>query len=442
MRDLASTCSRSRLLAAPARWPRAGAAFVCACFAANIGGAASLSEQFYVALTVAWLFDAVTAQGILRREKRRLILPTVIALAAVWCLFFTLAAEQARLIEGRATWHEAAWKMWHIAGLFVLYAVWSRGFYAAFTLLRPKQARRTAAPLWMKLLARGLAIASFAPLIFTSFNVHRTKIGNAFNPSLVKLPYEDVHFFTSDRLRLHGWWIPARVRTSRSVVVCHGVGANSGNFLDLAPFLHGAGFNVLFFDFRGHGDSQGHTVSFGWDEARDVRAACKYLQARGQTQIALYGFSMGAGAVSLSFRPGLEDERDFQKVVRAVIVDSTFAEFHPLVADQFEFLPVFVRFIFLRSLDVFSRMEIGVAPRDISPARVIPRVAPRPLLIIHGEADELIGAQQARALFAAAREPKQLQTVPGAGHCMCRAGDAPRYEKQVAAWLKQAMPER
>jgi alpha-beta hydrolase superfamily lysophospholipase len=54
------------------------------------------------------------------------------------------------------------------------------------------------------------------------------------------------------------------------VVICHGAGANRGNFIDFLSVFHTRGYNSLIFDARGHGDSDGHTCTFGLYETRDV----------------------------------------------------------------------------------------------------------------------------------------------------------------------------
>ncbi len=93
----------------------------------------------------------------------------------------------------------------------------------------------------------------------------------------------------------------------------------------------------------------------------------------------------------------------------------------------------------MKALDVYSWLEIGVSPRGILPESAIARVAPRPLLIIHGKADQLIDVSQARRLFSAAREPRQLRIIPSAGHCECRAVNPASYDKLVAGWLSGAL---
>lgn len=387
-----------------------------------------------MALPISWLLSGIGA-GIWKWDKiRHWILPIGLGSGALALAIWLVISEQARAIEGVAHADEVVWKMLHIGSVLVLFSLWAALWQWPLRNLRATRGKSVA-----RATLRVLAIAGFVPFLFATFNVHRTKIGNRFDPKTAdNLSFETIDFRAADGARLHGWWIPAARATRKTVVVCHGVGANASVFLGVAPFLHRAGYNVFSFDFRGHGDSGGHTVSFGWNEASDVRAACAYLQrGKQQNTLAIYGFSMGGAAVSLSFAPRFQEAE--YRAVRAVVLDSTFAEFEPLVERQFWMLPATWRPVLTRMIGFWSQLEIGVTPTRIAPQQVIARVSPRPLLLIHGDADQLIPLWQARRLFAAARAPKTLTIVPGAGHCLCRLIAPEAYEKRVARWLGAAL---
>ena len=98
--------------------------------------------------------------------------------------------------------------------------------------------------------------------------------------ALLGLPYSDV-LLDSEGLRLSAWYVLASKPGRPVVVLCHGLGANKQNFLPVAQTLHELDFNVVTFDFRGHGDSEGRTTTFGIKESRDVVAAFGW--ARGKT---------------------------------------------------------------------------------------------------------------------------------------------------------------
>lgn len=153
------------------------------------------------------------------------------------------------------------------------------------------------------------------PFLFTILSIHRVKYGLKFTPKQIFfLPYKNLVLKTQDGVNILAWFIE-RKKSKKSVIVCHGLGANRSNFISAIKFLADAGYNVLIFDFRGHGESEGHTCSVGIYEKWDVMAAYDYLKKRGD-QIYGVGYSMGATALLNCAASGAK----FQ----AIILDSPF----------------------------------------------------------------------------------------------------------------------
>jgi len=410
------------------RFPILTFAAVSLFFALGAFGVAAPSERIHILAPLLWLLDRFA----LRAERKPLRAPQVLAFGGGSLLLFwaysDLAQSQAREYGARADWREAMARLWLTFSLCVLYGVWSAA--TLFLLRRNLRVRRffDSPRAWpLRGLRIAFALAVFAPYVFTSLSIHRTKITNASNPqSEFGLEYQDVSFRAGDGVRLSGWFIPAK-NSRKTVLVCHGVGANKNIFIGVVPFLHRAGCNVLMFDFRGHGQSQGHTVSYGVFEARDVQAAMDYLRSRGLNDVAGYAFSMGGAALLYA----VPDVR-----FRGVVLDSTFARFAPVALAQ---MPVAARLkpAMLRISDFYSWLELGIFLGDIAPRKYIAQISPRPLLIIHGTADSLVPPDQTRENFAAAREPKELWLVPGATHCRPRLKNIPVYEKRVTAFLNR-----
>lgn len=123
-------------------------------------------------------------------------------------------------------------------------------------------------------------------------NVPRPEIGAG--PSSLGLAYEDVTLQTADAVPLAAWYIPSGNRAA--VVVLHGAGSTRSNVLPQAAVLAHAGFGVLMVDARGHGDSGGRAMDFGWHGDADLAAATAYLATRPDVdpeRIGAVGMSMG-----------------------------------------------------------------------------------------------------------------------------------------------------
>lgn len=107
---------------------------------------------------------------------------------------------------------------------------------------------------------------------------------------------EQVTFRGGDNLRLSGWYVAPQNDTV--VILLHGYGGNRADLTWHAGQLIDAGFGVLMYDLRGHGESDGLQRSYGWADVADVESAVTFLERRGVEEVGVYGFSLG-GQVAL-----------------------------------------------------------------------------------------------------------------------------------------------
>src|SRR5439155_5227312 len=81
------------------------------------------------------------------------------------------------------------------------------------------------------------------------------------NPSVFRLPYEDFEVKTEDELKIHGWWIPASRTNDQqappTILFSHGNAGNISHRLEKAMLLRKTGANLVFYDYRGYGQSEG-----------------------------------------------------------------------------------------------------------------------------------------------------------------------------------------
>lgn len=244
---------------------------------------------------------------------------------------------------------------------------------------------------------------------------------------------ESITFRTDDGLTLHGWYLcPPDPRDA--IVICHGFAMNRHELLDLAEGLRGRGHAVLLFDFRAHGASEGVRSTIGYREAGDIGAAVAWLRARPELdgrRIGVAGISMGAAATILAAAE--------QPDIAAVCADSSFATLRDVAAaglrqihrlPAFPFAPLIVRFG-----ELLTRASIGLN----RPIDAVAAIAPRPLLLIHGADDGLIPLDNARALYEAAGEPKELWVLPGLGHASAFVLATDAYLRRLDRFFARAL---
>jgi alpha/beta superfamily hydrolase len=223
-----------------------------------------------------------------------------------------------------------------------------------------------------------------------------------------------------------------------TVCLCHGIPAKSSdpNHRDyplLAERICHHGFAVLIFNFRGTGASGGNLDLLGW--TRDLKAAMDYLLTLtevNQAHLSLLGFSGGA---AVSVYVAAQDSR-----VSSVITCACPAEFGFLteVNEPQAIINHFRSIGAIRDKDFpHSAQEWIGGFRLVSPIKYVARIAPRPIVLVHGNQDETVDVSHAYKLYDKAGEPKQLIIVDGADHGL-RQND--RAMAAILDWLKSHAP--
>ncbi len=246
-------------------------------------------------------------------------------------------------------------------------------------------------------------------------------------PAARGMRYSDVSFKTSDGLTLRGWWIPGT--RDQTVVMVHGLSNNRREGLDKAGYLHQAGYNLLVFDLRGHGQSDGSGTTMGYREPADVSAAVAEARSLSPGSIALIGYSLGA-AVSV-------EEAAVNPDVTAVVEDSGFSSAGAVFMARFSEVTHLPDMPWAAAVVAFGQMDIGTSLWNVQPAAMAARLH-KPLLAIVGTADTIVPPAEGLALFKAAAGPKQLLEVPGAGHVQAYYTDNALYERTVLDFLAKS----
>ena len=254
-------------------------------------------------------------------------------------------------------------------------------------------------------------------------------------PADCHLLSETVRFEATDGLGLEGWKIAGE--PSRPwIILCHGLGSNRSDLLDIAAGLHAAGFNLFLFDFRGHGGSGGRTSSFGWQEQRDLEGALAFLSRQPDVPpqpYGLYGISMGA-AVALMVA-GRDDR------IGAVAAEGPYTNLAESISRHLRLMsPWLFTAPFHWLVFATYRIRFGVWPGRISPEESLNRLSPRPLFLIQGAEDPRMPLAWTRRMFTKAREPKTLWVIQGAGHLEGFALEPSAYLTRLAQFFDSSLP--
>jgi fermentation-respiration switch protein FrsA (DUF1100 family) len=242
-----------------------------------------------------------------------------------------------------------------------------------------------------------------------------------------------VSFLARDGTRLSGWFLPSG-NANTGVILLHGHGSNRRQMIARAQFLHGSGFAVLLYDARGQGLSEGDKVSAGWYETADLLGAIDYFQSIGFSRIGCIGASQGGATIALT-------GARLPQAVKWVILEGTYPTMRDAIDRRFrlEFkLPSWLAGALFLPL---AERRLHLSIDDIAPIKHIQEL-PCPVFVISGEIDRDTLAESTRALFAAAKEPKELWIVPGAAHVDIYGFAKAEYEKRILGFISRAQAIR
>ncbi|BBP43441.1 alpha/beta hydrolase [Thiosulfativibrio zosterae] len=252
-----------------------------------------------------------------------------------------------------------------------------------------------------------LLIAAFLVAIHISFRAPRCP--NLEQPTAYDLPFKLIAFKGLQGTLLSAWWIEAAQKSDTTVLILHGWGANKSMMLPLAKPFYAAGFNVLLIDAHNHGDSQKRGVSNMPKFAEDLNSAINWLQkhypTENQKQI-IVGHSVGAAATLLAASQDIH--------ANAFIAISSFAHPKLMMQRYLKRLDVFPGLVTL--ISSYVQWVIGYRFDTIAPVNTLQQIH-KPVLLIHGDADQVIPLSDHLLLCqAAAKQSVECLEIAGADH--------------------------
>jgi dipeptidyl aminopeptidase/acylaminoacyl peptidase len=249
------------------------------------------------------------------------------------------------------------------------------------------------------------------------------------------IPFEDVTIPSFDGTRLYGWWMGARSNTP-TVVVLHGVKKNRTDVLRAALVLRRARFNVLMFDGRGHGDSEGRYVTYGFYERRDVESAIDWLVKEKKVDrncVGLAGESMGA-AIALQVAA-------HNSWIRAVWADSPFASLRR-VTEEFARRVTRLPGAVLNPV-VWTTIQVAnyrgkFDVHSVDPLALAARIK-CPVYLVHGTADQVIATSHSESIYEALGGEKELWFVEGARHARAIRHARSEYSDRLTRFFRERL---
>ncbi len=239
-------------------------------------------------------------------------------------------------------------------------------------------------------------------------------------PASWGLKFEPIHFKSADGTPLHGWFIPPKGQAAKSakatVVFSHGNAGSISYHIGFCAWLAEAGYNVIMYDYRGFGKSGGSVDRRGM--INDVKAAFAYALTRTDIdarKLISYGHSLG-GAQSVT---ALAETP--VKGLRAIIIDGAFASYQAMARV------------------IGGDLGASLITDELAPKDFVSKLAPVPLLVVHGTRDEVVPVSQGRQLYESASQPKTLFEVKTGQHGTALSDDNGAYRKRMLEWMQERL---
>jgi fermentation-respiration switch protein FrsA (DUF1100 family) len=214
-------------------------------------------------------------------------------------------------------------------------------------------------------------------------------------------------------------------RERGTVIFVHGKDACRGDELKsptfaLAASLVNAGLSVLMIDLRGHGSSSATRLTYGTRERFDVLGAVDWLHQQGHTRIGVLSASMGAAAALMAAAE--------EPAIAALVADSAFADFGPLLDRHFRKLSGLPGFVLPGAL-IAAKLLTGEDLRRARPIGSARALAGTPMLVIHSEGDRFVPVADAHAIARATGA--ELWTTATDHHVGSYGGDPAAYTQRT-----------
>lgn len=237
-------------------------------------------------------------------------------------------------------------------------------------------------------------------------------------------------------LRLNGYYLPSKEPISKTVILVHGYSSKAWDMAGFAQYYHEKhGMNILIPDSRGHGESEGNYIGFGWHDRIDLLKWINLIIERSpEEQIILHGVSMGGAAVLMTSGEELPHN------VKCVISDCAYTSAMDILSFQLKRMYRLPTFPLIQITSICCKLRAGFYFKEASALKQVQK-SRTPILFIHGGEDGFVPTEMVYSLYNAAVCEKELFLVEKAGHGEAYWQDTEGYRNKVEGFLIKHLVE-
>ncbi len=242
-------------------------------------------------------------------------------------------------------------------------------------------------------------------------------------------PYQTFHTTTNDGIILEGWYVQ-KDSAKGTVILFHGHANTRSAVVTEANNFYNFGYNVCMVDFRGHGNSQGNICTIGYNESADVKAAYDYVAAKGETNIVLWGISLGAATITKAMT-------DYTQIQPSkIILEMPFADLPDAVKGRLRLMHLPPQPL-ATLLTFWGGTEQGFWAFSLKPSDYVKNIHV-PVLMQWGKKDIRVTSDETKEIFQnLSSAQKELVVYDNSGHESLVKNEPGKWNATVKAFLEK-----
>ncbi len=244
------------------------------------------------------------------------------------------------------------------------------------------------------------------------------------NGQLPSSPFETIELKSNKKIQC---WLIRTGAAKGTIILFHGYGGEKSSMLDKAEVFLNMGYNTLLVDFMGAGGSEGTQTTIGYKEAEEVRTCYEFLRSQGESNIHLFGTSMGAVAIMRAIS-------EYQLQPASIMIECPFGSMYKTVVARFRMFGV-PAFPMAGLLLFWGSVQNGFWAFAHNPATYAQEIK-CPTLLLYGEQDPKVNREEIDEIYGNLKGKKQLVTYPLAGHENYLLQYEAEWKRDISSFLK------